>query len=373
MQIKFINKKHFKYFDIPLLIIILVLLSVSVVMIYSASYNPLSNTFKAFYIKQIYWALIGLCAFMFFSILNYKKLIMFAYLFYILGIILLVVVLIKGHIGMGAQRWISVGGFKFQPSEFYKIIWCLVLARIFRDFNGDRYGFIMILKKSLFLFPPFILIFLQPDLGTALIFLAVWGMVLLFRGVKKSTFFTGLGIVIVIIPILWSHMKDYQKKRVITFLNPEKDPFGAGYHVIQSKIAIGSGGLTGKGFLHGTQSHLNFLPERHTDFIFSLINEEFGFIGGAFIIFLFGILIYRVLFISNTLKEPTAKILCVAVASFIFFQFFVNAAMVLGLMPVVGIPMPFISYGGSSLLTIMSMLGMVNSASMRRFDNIADI
>ena len=168
-------------------------------------------------------------------------------------------------------------------------------------------------------------------------------------------------------------MKDYQKKRVITFLNPEKDPFGAGYHVIQSKIAIGSGGLTGKGFLHGTQSHLNFLPERHTDFIFSLINEEFGLMGGAIIILLFGMLIYRILSIGNTLKEPTAKVLCVAVASFIFFQFFVNAAMVLGLMPVVGIPMPFMSYGGSSLLTIMSMLGMVNSASMRRYDNIAEI
>jgi rod shape determining protein RodA len=168
-------------------------------------------------------------------------------------------------------------------------------------------------------------------------------------------------------------MKVYQRKRVLTFLNPEKDPFGSGYHIIQSKIAIGSGGLSGKGFLHGTQSHLNFLPERHTDFIFSLINEEFGLIGGVAIIILFGILIFRILIISNILKEPTAKLLCISVVSFIFFQFFVNAAMVLGLMPVVGIPMPFMSYGGSSLLTIMSMLGIVNSASMRRFDNIADI
>ncbi len=373
MQIKIINKKHLKYFDIPLFFIIITLLCVSIFMIYSASFQPLSNSFKTFYIKQIYWAVIGLFAFLFFSFINYKKLVQFAYIFYVLGIIMLIIVLIKGHVGMGAQRWISIGGFRFQPSEFYKIIWCLVVARIFRDFSEEKYGFFMILKKSLFLFPPFILIFLQPDLGTAIIFLAVWGIVLLFRGVKKSTFIIGLSSVLLAIPILWTHMKDYQKKRIITFLNPEKDPFGSGYHVIQSKIAIGSGGLTGKGFLHGTQSHLNFLPERHTDFIFSLINEEFGLLGGAFIIFLFGLLIYRLLSISNTLKEPTSKLLCITVVAFIFFQFFVNASMVLGLMPVVGIPMPFMSYGGSSLLTIMSMLGIVNSASMRRFDNIADL
>ena len=368
MFIKIINKKNFKYFDIPLFLNILILLFVSIFMIYSASYQPLSGNFKSFYVKQIYWSLIGLIAFLFFSLLDYKKLLKNTYLLYTLGNILLVAVLIKGHVGMGAQRWISIGGFRFQPSEFYKVIWCLVIARIFNDFSEEKYGFIMIFKKSLFLLPPFILIFLQPDLGTAIIFLAVWGMVLLFRGIKKITFFTGLGIVLMVIPVLWTHMKDYQKRRVITFLNPEKDPFGAGYHIIQSKIAVGSGGLTGKGFLHGTQSHLNFLPERHTDFIFSLINEEFGLLGGAFVIFLFGLLIYRLLSISITLKESSAKMLCVAVASLIFFQFFVNASMVLGLMPVVGIPMPFMSYGGSSLLTVMSMLGIVNSASMRRYE-----
>jgi rod shape determining protein RodA len=368
-----INKKHIKYFDVQLFLISIILMAISIVMIYSASYQPLIGSFKTFYIKQIYWSIIGIAAFLFFSFLNYKKLIQFAYVFYILGLIILTIVLIKGHIGMGAQRWISIAGFRFQPSEFYKIVWCLVIARTFRDFNEEKYGFILILKKSLILFPPFILIFLQPDLGTAVIFLAIWGIVLLFRGIKKSTFFTGIGTIILAVPILWSHMKVYQRKRVLTFLNPEKDPFGSGYHIIQSKIAIGSGGLSGKGFLHGTQSHLNFLPERHTDFIFSLINEEFGLIGGVAIIILFGILIFRILIISNILKEPTAKLLCISVVSFIFFQFFVNAAMVLGLMPVVGIPMPFMSYGGSSLLTIMSMLGIVNSASMRRFDNIADI
>jgi rod shape determining protein RodA len=274
---------------------------------------------------------------------------------------------------MGAQRWLNIGGFRFQPSEFYKIIWCIVLARIFRDFSFEKLGFITIFKKVTLLIPPFLLIFFQPDLGTALIFVAVWGIVLLFRGVKRSTFLVGFTSILIAIPILWSHMKGYQKKRVITFLDPEKDPFGAGYHVIQSKIAVGSGGIFGKGFLQGTQSHLNFLPERHTDFIYSLINEEFGLIGGGIVILLFILLIYRVLTISMQVKEPVAKLICISVVAFIFFQFYVNAAMTLGLMPVVGIPMPFISYGGSSLLTFMSMLGIVNSIAMRKYDAVADL
>lgn len=367
-----VDKRHIENFDIPLFIVIILLLTVSIVAIYSASYVPVTDTFRSFYIKQIYWSIIGLGAFFFFSFINYKTVVKWSYVLYVLGIVVLIIVLFKGHIGMGAQRWINIGGFRFQPSEFYKVIWVLVVARIFRNFTIEKLGFVMIFKKVILLIPPFLLIFLQPDLGTALIFLAVWGIVLLFRGVKRGTFIICLSAFLVIVPILWTQMKDYQKRRVITFINPEKDPFGAGYHVIQSKIAVGSGGIYGKGYLNGTQSHLNFLPERHTDFIYSLINEEFGLIGGGVVLLLFAVLIYRILSISILTKEPIAKLICITVVAFIFFQFYVNVAMTLGLMPVVGIPMPFISYGGSSLLTFMSMLGLVNSIAMRKYDTVAD-
>lgn len=368
-----IDKRHVENFDVPLFLITVLLLICSIVAIYSASYMPVTNSFKSFYIKQIYWSVIGLGAYFFFSMVNYKKLIQWSYVIYALGLILLIIVLLKGHVGMGAQRWIAFGGLRIQPSEFYKVIWCIITARIFRDFTMEKLGFLMIFKKVILLIPPFVLIFLQPDLGTALIFLAVWGIVLLFRGVSKGTFIIGITALLIIMPVLWSQMKDYQKRRVVTFINPEKDPFGAGYHVIQSKIAVGSGGMFGKGFLNGTQSHLNFLPERHTDFIYSLINEEFGLVGGGIVLLLFIILIYRILTISISIKEPMGKLICIAVVAFIFFQFYVNAAMTLGLMPVVGIPMPFMSYGGSSLLTFMSMLGIVNSIAMRKYDTVADI
>ncbi len=239
------------------------------------------------------------------------------------------------------------------------------------DFSTKKMGLFKILKKALFLIAPFILVYLQPDLGTALTFIVVFGMVVLYLGITKATLVLLVVSISLAAPVMWNFMHDYQKKRVITFLNPESDPFGSGYHIIQSKIGIGSGGLTGKGYMEGTQSHLKFIPERHTDFIFSVVNEEFGLLGGTVIIALFALLLSRILIIGINQKEPSGKILCIAITGFLFFQFVVNSYMVVGMMPVVGIPMPFVSYGGSSIISFFAMLGLVNSVHLKRFSDNA--
>ena len=363
------NKISLKYFDIPLTIMYLVLLIVGVAVVYSASYSP-SEGVSSLYIRQLYWLLLGILMYSIFSLINYRFFVQYAFVFYFLGILLLVYVLLTGYISMGAQRWLNIGPFRMQPSEFFKVIWVIMLARIFNDFNKEKLGVIKIFIKSLLLIPPFLLIFFQPDLGTAGIFVLIWGVVLLFRGIKLRTLIVLVVLSIISTGLIWGNLHDYQRNRVITFINPASDPFGSGYHIIQSKVAIGSGGLFGKGFLKGTQSQLNFLPEKHTDFVFSVICEELGFIGGNVLIILFLILFYRIIQIALITREVNAKILCVSVISLIFLQTFINIAMTVGLMPVVGIPMPFISYGGSAMITFSSLMGIINSISIRRFSRL---
>lgn len=367
-----IDKRHIVNFDYILFFHTVALLILGIMAIYSASYDLQLHQAGDYYLKQIFWSVIGIIFFLIFSFISYKRLISWATVIYTLGVMSLIYVLLFGDVNMGAKRWIDIGGFSLQPSEFFKIVWVIALGRLFKDIGMKNLSFLTILKKFVPAIPPLLLIFLQPDLGTAVIFLAIWGIVLLYRGITKYTFLAILTILLVSIPVIWGNMHDYQRQRVMTFLNPAADPFGSGYHVIQSKIAVGSGGLTGKGYLKGTQSHLKFLPEKHTDFIFSVIGEEFGLLGASVILLAFLGLLSRILYISAYSKEPTAKVMCVAVFAFIFFQFFVNASMVVGIMPVVGIPMPFISYGGSSLVTFMAMLGIVNSIAMRKYDRPAD-
>jgi rod shape determining protein RodA len=367
-----LDRKHLENFDVMLFLSVLAVTAIGVVAIYSAGYDPAAGTVRNYYVKQIYWLALGYFTFFMFSALGHKRLVKYAYIFYILGVLMLLAVVLSGHVGMGARRWIALGGFRVQPSEFFKFIWVIFLARLYLDFGMDKLGMIGILRKFMWAIPPFLLVFLQPDLGTAGTFLAIWGMLLLVIGIRRMTLMFIIVSLVLAAPVLWSQMKPYQKKRVITFMNPEADPFGSGYHVIQSKIAIGSGGLTGKGFLQGTQSHLKFIPERHTDFIFSVIAEEFGLVGSLVIISLFMLMLLRIMRISQNAKEPAGKLICIAVSGFLFFQFYVNVAMTAGMMPVVGIPMPLVSYGGSSLLTFMSMLGLVNGIAMRRFDDPGD-
>lgn len=365
-------KRYLAMTDFTIFLVAITLSVAGCFAIFSAGYDPSTGDVEDFYKKQMIWVLIGIAMFFIVSFVGYKKFVRFAPFIYIAGILVLVLVLVSGHIGMGAQRWLGVGTFKIQPSEIFKVIWVITLAWIFLDFDGKPLSFFKVLKKGILLVLPFYLVYAQPDLGTALTYFVVWGCVIFLLGVSRRTLAVFLVLAAVTVPVLWGNMLDYQKQRVFTFVNPEGDPFGAGYHIIQSKIGVGSGGISGKGFLKGTQAHLRFIPERHTDFIYSVINEEFGMVGGMAILGLFSFLLFRILQIAAFIKEPAGKILCFAVASYIFFQFTVNAYMTVGMMPVVGIPMPFVSYGGSSLMSFFIMLGLVNSVHIRRFSSAED-
>lgn len=287
----------------------------------------------------------------------------YAYIFYALTLIALIVVQLLGVIRLGAQRWINFGTFAMQPSEPMKIALVLALARYYSMLTAYE---ISELKSHylpiLLVLIPTLLILKQPDLGTAFLLFCTGAGVVFLSGFPKRVFAYAVGIGAAICPFSWFFLHDYQKNRILTFLDPDRDPCGTGYHVLQSKIAIGSGALFGKGFLCSTQSKLDFLPEKNTDFIFTTISEEFGFIGGCTIIALFAALITYFFWTGTKEKTLFAKLLCGGLAILLFLHVFVNIAMVMGILPVVGIPLPFLSYGGSSMLTFMVCCGLVMSA-----------
>lgn len=360
-------KKYLFETDYLLLAAVLCLAGIGIVSIYSADYNPYTGETDAFYKRQFMWLVLGIISFFVMSYINYRKVVRLTPVIYSAGIILLLIVLILGHIKMGAQRWIGIGSFRIQPSEIFKIIWVISLAWLFMDFDGKRLSLFKIVQKSWMLIIPFLLVFSQPDLGTALTYVAVWGMLLLMLGVQRNVFIIALIAVAIIVPIGWQHLHDYQQTRVKVFLGLVQDKQGDGYHAEQSKVAVGSGGINGKGFLGGTQAHLSFLPESHTDFIYSVINEEHGLIGGTVVILLFLFLIFKIFSIAVKTKEASGKLIAMAVGCYIFFQFIINAGMTVGMVPIVGIPMPFVSYGGTSLLSFFTMVGIVNSIHLRRY------
>jgi len=356
-----------KFFNISFSYIFFILLIglIGVGMLYSAgdgSWNPWAS-------KQFARFVAGFFVLMILALINIRFFARYAYLFYFLTLALLVAVEIFGHIGMGAQRWIDLGIIKIQPSEFMKITLVLALAKYFqnsamRDINSIK----GIIPAVVMAGVPVLLIFLQPDLGTALMLLFVSAAILFAVGVEWWKFAV-VGVVgVCSLPFLWYFLHDYQKNRIFTFLNPERDPLGAGYHIIQSKIALGSGGLFGKGFLDGTQSHLNFLPEKHTDFIFTMLAEEFGLTGSLFVLFLNMILIaYGYIFAYKT-NNYFGKLVIIGLNTNYFLYVFINIAMVLGLLPVVGVPLPLISYGGTVILSIMASFGIILSAYVNRND-----
>lgn len=291
-----------------------------------------------------------------------------AYPLYIINLLLLIFVAIFGFIGMGAQRWIDLYVFKLQPSEFVKISLILFLARYYADINPEqlprlRTHIIPIFATLI----PFILVAKQPDLGTGIIILSIAVFSIFISGIHfRYILLSAIGISISM-PYIWSKLYDYQKQRILTFLNPESDPLGSGYHVIQSKIAIGSAGMYGKGYFQGTQSKLNFLPEKHTDFIFATISEETGFIGSIFIVFLFSLLIYFTLKIAFRSNNNFHRLIAANIAFLIFVHVFINIGMVLGILPVVGVPLPLISYGGSSLLSFAILFGILIHIGRNRY------
>lgn len=293
-----------------------------------------------------------------------------AYLFYFVTLLLLVAVEVFGHIGMGAQRWINLGVFKLQPSELMKIGLVLFMARYFSEvtLHGIRSvrGIIIPTVGALL---PVALIVLEPDLGTALMLLITAGVMLLAVGVQWWKFVLVAVMGGAALPIIWSFLHEYQQNRVLTFLNPERDPLGTGYHIIQSKIAFGSGGLWGKGFLHGTQTHLNFLPEKHTDFIFTMFSEEFGLVGSLSLL-LVNILVLSIGYLfAFRARNYFAKLVIIGLNTNYFLYVFINTAMVMGLLPVVGVPLPLISFGGSVMFSIMASFGIIlcmSNSSVRK-------
>ncbi len=300
-----------------------------------------------------------------------KVFLRYAYHFYILALLLLVVVNIAGHTGMGATRWINLGFMKIQPSELMKIALVMALAKYFHSTTLQNIETVRGIVPPLFMaIIPAGLIMLQPDLGTALMLLLTTGVILFAVGVQLWKFAAVGAGVLLMMPVAWHFLHDYQKQRVLTFLNPERDPLGAGYHIMQSKIALGSGGIFGKGFLNGTQSHLNFLPEKHTDFIFTMLSEEFGIIGAvALILINLLILVYSYAFALRT-TSYFGKLTIIGLATNYFLYIFINIAMVLGLIPVVGVPLPMVSYGGTVMLSVMASFGVIMSIYVNRDTNL---
>lgn len=294
-----------------------------------------------------------------------------AYAFYFITLFLLFAVEIGGHIGMGAQRWINLGLFKIQPSELMKIGMVLFLARYFSTTTLQNIRTLRgIIIPAVMTFLPVALICLQPDLGTALMLLFTATIMLFVVGVQWWKFAL-VGIAAgAMLPIAWNFLHEYQQNRVLTFLNPERDPLGAGYHIIQSKIAFGSGGIFGKGFLHGTQTHLNFLPEKHTDFIFTMFSEEFGMIGSLTLVLLNILVIAMGYIFAFRINNYFAKLVVVGLNTNYFLYVFINIAMVMGVLPVVGIPLPLISYGGTVMFSIMSSFGIILCMKINQDNNI---
>ncbi|GHD63654.1 rod shape-determining protein RodA [Thalassobaculum fulvum] len=290
-----------------------------------------------------------------------------AYLLYAGVLVLLVGVEIMGEIGMGAQRWIDLGLFQLQPSELMKITLVLALARYFHGLTWEEVGNpLNLIPPLLMIAMPVVLVLRQPDLGTALMIIMGAGATFFLAGVRIWKFLTLIGLGMAAVPIAWQFMRGYQKQRILTFLNPESDPLGSGYHITQSKIALGSGGIFGKGFLEGSQSHLNFLPEKQTDFIFTMLAEEFGMVGGLALIGLYVLVIAYGFAIAIRARSQFGRLVALGVTTTLFLYLFINVAMVMGLIPVVGVPLPMISYGGTAMLTIMLGLGMVLGVSVHR-------
>jgi rod shape determining protein RodA len=362
-----IDRRLVIHFDWTLLGITLLIALIGIFNLYSATAG-MDMAGTPLYLKQIYWLLMGLCIMTVIAFVEYRFYSDFAYIVYLVALFLLVVVMGYGYITSGAQRWFRIGSLSFQPSEFIKISLILSLAKFFhRPPDREGYSLKNLLFPFLILGVPLLLILKQPDLGTAIILFLIFLSVLLFVKIR----WTSLLILVVaggaVIPVLWRFLKEYQKKRIFTFFDPNLDPLGAGYHLIQSKIAIGSGGIFGKGFMQGTQCKLGFLPEQQTDFIFSALGEEWGLVGCLIVIGLFFILILWGLRIAVQSKDRFSAILAFGVVAMLFWHVFINVGMVLGLLPVVGIPLPLLSYGGSFLVSTMAGVGILMNVSMRRY------
>ena len=363
-----IDRRLFFYINWPLLAGAVLLFLLGVLNLYSASGYRLEDgmTVAPFFQKQLIWGAMGCLGMIVFMVFDYRHLKTLAWPLFWLSVALLVSIFFAGKTIYGARRWLDLGFMNFQPSELAKIAVLVVGARILskerEPLDFVRLGYV--LGVGLILAG---LIIKQPDLGSGLSILMILGGMILFRGVTPRVFKACLVAIPALMPLSWFFLHDYQKQRIMTFLDPTTDPLGSGYHIIQSEIAIGSGGFWGKGFLEGTQSQLRFLPERHTDFAVAVFGEEWGFFGAMILLSLFCFFLSQMVIIARDARGLFGSYLAAGVFFYFFWQILINTGMVLGLMPVVGIPLPFISYGGSATLVNFCLVGLVLNVSMRRF------
>ncbi|MFN3075775.1 MAG: rod shape-determining protein RodA [Alphaproteobacteria bacterium] len=330
-------------------------------------YSAANGRLEPWALRQFTRLLIAVTMMLLVSMIDIRLWMRYAYVMYGLTLVLLVGVEVRGSIGMGAQRWIDLGVIQLQPSEMMKIALVVALARYFHGSSLEEVG-----RPTHLIFPiglvllPAALVLKQPDLGTAMMLLMGSAVMFFLAGVRLWMFGLVGGIGLAAIPVAWQFLQDYQKKRVLTFMNPEADPLGAGYHILQSKIALGSGGILGKGFLQGTQSHLNFLPEKQTDFIFTMLTEELGMVGGVALIVLYSLVVIYGYALSMRSRNYFGRLMGMGINTTFFLYVFINTAMVMGLIPVVGVPLPLISYGGTAMLTLMFGFGLLLSVHVHR-------
>ncbi len=363
-----IDRRVFSNIDWMLILLVGVITLVGIVNIYSAT-TPYKVVGEPYYLKQIYWMCFGMCIMLAVCSIDYHLLEDFSYWLYGFVVLLLVAVLVIGRSSMGATRWLNLGLFNVQPSEPMKIVIIVTFARFFNSFHTDHGMTVRdVLIPLGILAVPALLIMKQPDLGTAILVILIGVSMAFYVGLRWSTVVT---FALVTIPVAWltwaKFLRPYQKNRVLDFLNPERSRLGSGYHIIQSKIAVGSGGFLGKGFLKGTQTQLRFLPEQHTDFAFSVFSEEWGFIGCLVMIVLYLSLVLWGLNIARRCNDYFGSLLAIGVTAMLFWHIVINMGMVIGLFPVVGVPLPFFSYGGTSMITSMVGIGILQNISMRKF------
>lgn len=355
-------------FDWITVIVVIFFITLGIMTLYGLSLGSNDANFSSFK-KQILFACIGISALFITSFLDYKILKTYGYIAYIISVILLVAVLVAGKIIRGTKGWFVIFGFGFQPVELAKLFLIIALAKYFSSKIYDIKKFSHIIISALIASLAIIPTILQPDLGSAAVLFLIWGCMLVLFGIKKTHFFILCALFIFVSVSSFSLLKDYQKARIYTFLNPGGDPLGRGYNITQSIIAIGSGQLSGKGLGSGTQTQLKFLPETKTDFIFSVIAEELGF-GVIILIFIgWSIVLYRISKIAKESNNEFASFLCMGIALLLFIHFFINIGVSIGLLPVTGIPLPFMSYGGSFLITSLISIGIIESIAVRSQKN----
>lgn len=367
-----VDRRFITNFDWMTLGLVLFLSVTGISTIYSATRPLMEGEHPSFFVKQLYWLITGIVAMAVVVSVDYVWLRRVSFVLYAVGLLLLLFVLVAGKVGLGAQRWINLGPIGFQPSEFFKLTFLIMLARYMSALRGSLGIGGVVMTFSLFAFLPFLMLLKQPDLGTAVVMLLVFVAMVFGKGVQKRAIVLAVTISLVSVPfmggIFWNELKEYQRKRLVAFVNPEIDPGGTSYHVTQSKVAIGSGGLIGKGYLKGTQGPLRFLPEKHTDFIFAVFAEEWGLLGSTIILIAYMMLILRGLDTARKAKDEFGRLLSLGITSMFAIYFLINVGMTMGLMPVVGIPLPFMSYGGTAILSNFIAAGVLINIRVRRFE-----